>query len=185
MVKTKALQPHRPSAKSNQITPLDLLEKQFDVENGTTFVKHDSKQIKVVSDSVFLPQKDKKETMATVIRVKPVYWLGSFLQTVQVVGDESSFSVKKVRSFPGSRYELTDHTKESGTFQLTSNFVGSKYQLTKDGITYLTMTFEVGCGSKCRGFNIFTLREKVRWESLFGTDKTQDLEELYSMSNNY
>lgn len=82
MVKTKALQPHRPSAKSNQITPLDLLEKEFDVENGTTFVKHDSKQIKVVSDSVFLPQKDKKEAMVTVIRVKPVYWLGSFLQTV-------------------------------------------------------------------------------------------------------
>jgi hypothetical protein len=77
-----------------------------------------------------------------VVHIRPKYWLGSFLQGIELVGDDSSsFSVEKVRSFPGSKYEIIDKARENATFELSSNFLGSKYHLTKDGITHLTITF--------------------------------------------
>jgi hypothetical protein len=66
--------------------------------------------------------------------------LASFLKGIVIVG-ESTPAVRssKIRSFPSNKFEIIDTS--GNIYELASNFMGSKYQLTKDGITHLTMTF--------------------------------------------
>jgi hypothetical protein len=140
----------------------------------------------VPTEAVFLPNQGEKRTMETVSHFRPVYCLGAFLQTVECLGEESpSFSVKKVGGFPWSKYEIVDSVNPANIFKLVSNFIGSKYHLTKDGITYLTVVFRVGCGNTCRHTDIFMLRENSQWGDVDGSTTTSDLEELYSKGKNY
>ena len=124
--------------------------------------------------------------METVSHFRLVYSLGAFLQTVECLGEKSpSFSVKKVGSFPWSKYEIVDSANPANIFKLGSNFIGSKYHLTKDGIAFLNVFFRVGCGNTCRHMHIFTLRENSQLGAIDGSTTTSDLEELYSKGKNY
>jgi hypothetical protein len=121
--------------------------------------KHEAQQISVPTDAVFLANKDANRTLQTLVHAKPVYSLGAFLQTIEILGEDSpSFSVKKTRSFPTGKFEFIDNANPDNTFHLVSNFLGSKYHLVKEGITYLTVSFQVGCGHFSRQLDIFILR---------------------------
>ena len=148
----------------------------MDIEHGTVNYKHDTHQITVPNNAVFLPNNGKKRTVQHISHFKPVYRLGTFLQTIECLGEESpSFSVKKNGSFPSSKFEIVDNANAANIFKLSSNFIGSKYHLTKDGITYLTVAFRIGCGNSCRHTDIFMLKENSLWGALDGSTTTSDL----------
>lgn len=105
---------------------------------------------------------------------------------MEILGnDQSPFSVKKIRSFPTGKFTIINNANPDKSFELISNFFGTKYHLVKEGVTHLTISFKAGCGNICRHLDIFTLREKSRWESLNGHSDTSDLEELYPKGNNF
>lgn len=83
---------------------------------------------------------------------------------MDIIGNEYSLVVKKISSFPYSKYHILDKSKEESCFEVSSNFIGSKYNLRKEGITYLTMVFNVGCASKCRSYTIYSLRDHSKWK---------------------
>lgn len=90
--------------------------------------------------------------------------------------------MKKIKSFPWSKYLLTDAT---GCYELTSSLLGNKYTLCKDGVCFFSIAFQMGCNIKVRRVDVFSLLDQTKWATLEGVGLTQDLSELYQKGHNF
>ena len=106
------------------------------------------------------------------LRLKVDYWMKNFLQGVEIIGDNSAPIMRKIKSFPWSKYLLTDST---GCYELTSSLLGDKYTLSKDGICFFSIAFQMGCNVRVRRVDVFSLLDQTKWTSLDGVGLTQDL----------
>jgi hypothetical protein len=110
------------------------------------------------------------------------YWLKNFLEGVEILGDNSAPVVKRIQSFPWSKYLLTDST---GCYELRSSLLGHKYTLTKDGICFFSIAFQMGCNVHVRRVDAFSLTDQTKWATLEGVGLSQDLSELYQKGHNF
>lgn len=148
-----------------------MLEKELDLEKGLT-AYHPPKKIEITNALVFSPSPAQDSSQGKVLRLKADYWLNNFLQGVEIIGDNNAPTMRKVKSFPWSKYLLTDST---GCHELSSSLLGDKYTLCKDGICFFSIAFQMGCNVRVRRVDVYSLLDQTKWTSLEGVGFTQDL----------
>jgi len=153
----------------------------LDLEKGLT-AYHPPKKIEVTNALVFPPEQAQAVQEGKILRLRADYWLTNFLQGVEILGCNNAPTMRKIKSFPWSRYLLTDST---GCYELSSSLLGDKYTLCKDGICFFSIAFQMGCNVPVRRVDVFSLMDQTKWVTLQGIGLTQDLSVLYQKGNNF
>ena len=74
------------------------------------------------------------------------------MQGVELVQDNTEpYHIKKLDSFPYSRYRFEEIGGPKRTFVLLSNFTGSQYNLLLNGYSIMTLCFDISCSGANRG----------------------------------
>ena len=100
----------------------------------------------------------------------PVVKWGFSLKTVLVdCNGEEPYEIVRSSRFPCSVFDIRETSEKGRTFQLVSNFAGTRYHLKEEDQVFACIDFEAGaCGKyPVRSFSIYYLAPEVTFSNLF------------------